>query len=349
MRQRLKPYNFSMCLDSGAYSIYHQNMRKQGAKGITLKKRLGSFDFADSDSFRAYMDSYITYLIDNRRRYDFYVTLDVLHNHKRSWDTFMQMRREGLSPVPVFHVGGDLSYLSRYLNETDYIGLSGFSSSAGKVSSFLDRIFGRFLTDKKGRPTVKVHGFAMTSARSMQRYPFYSVDSTSWGFASRFGGILFPQPIWNAGSVDDWSFLGNMVTLRITKRTTHLNSHYTKMGEAGKYAVDQYLRIFGAELEDKDKLEDITFRDLMNCFYMMRMEEDLKLVYGDVFDYQQGGNVYMSGSTTESLTASEIRNRLLHPLSELLPDAGMKYMGTFFAPKQSDNFSIASNNGSLAP
>lgn len=349
MRQQLDPFNFSMCLDSGAYSIYHQNMRKQGATGITMKKRLGSFDFARSAEFRSYMDSYIEFLIDNRTRYDFYVTLDVLHNHKMSWQTFMQLRREGLSPVPVFHVGGDLSYLSRYLDETDYIGLSGFSSSASVVSSYLDRIFKDYLTDKAGRPTAKVHGFAMTSARSMMRYPFFSADSTSWGFASRFGGILMPQPVMSCGVVEGFSFLGNRVTLRVTKRTTHLNSHFSKMGDKGKHCVDEYLSIFGGALEDSEGLEDITFRDLMNVYYMMRMEEDLKRHYEERWGYKEGGNIYMSGSTTESLTSAQMRNRLLRPISELLPKQRMRYMGSYFALKQSDNFSVASNNGSISP
>jgi uncharacterized protein Usg len=68
--------------------------------------------------------------------------------------------------------------------------------STSYLMKWLDRLWGNILTDKKGRPLIKVHGFGLTTASLMTRYPWYSVDSTSWLMAAASGSIYYHSPDW---------------------------------------------------------------------------------------------------------------------------------------------------------
>jgi hypothetical protein len=53
----------------------------------------------------------------------------------------------------------------------------------------LDHVWGRYLVRRDGTAKVKVHGFGMTTFDLIQRYPWFSVDSTSWVMLSSFGSV----------------------------------------------------------------------------------------------------------------------------------------------------------------
>jgi hypothetical protein len=55
---------------------------------------------------------------------------------------------------------------------------------------WLDEVFAHYLTFA-GAPIIKVHGFGMTTFELMARYPWYSVDSSSWLMGGRNGTALF--------------------------------------------------------------------------------------------------------------------------------------------------------------
>ena len=56
---------------------------------------------------------------------------------------------------------------------------------------WLDDVWDK-LTNEDGSPKIRVHGFGMTAVALIFRYPWYSVDSTSWIKATANGAILFP-------------------------------------------------------------------------------------------------------------------------------------------------------------
>ena len=49
-----------------------------------------------------------------------------------------------------------------------------------------------YVTDKEGYPIIKFHGFAVTSLRLMLKYPWHSVDSSSWGISAGLGSVYIP-------------------------------------------------------------------------------------------------------------------------------------------------------------
>jgi hypothetical protein len=98
------------------------------------------------------------------------------------------MEAEGLHPVPCFHYGEPYDFLQHYISNYDYICISA-PKGAGQ-REFLDTCFKRYICDASGLPRVKVHGFAIASIDLPLRYPFYSVDATTWMIIGRYGSIL---------------------------------------------------------------------------------------------------------------------------------------------------------------
>lgn len=156
-------------LDSGAYSAFTQNIK------IDIK-------------------DYIEFIKKYKDHLEVYSVLDSIGDPKATFANQMLMERAGLSPLPCFHFGEDVKWLQKYLDRGhDYIALGGMVPVPNKeLYQWLDVLFSDFLTNPDGFPKVKVHGFGMTSFDLMLRYPWYSVDSTSWIITGRNGGVFVP-------------------------------------------------------------------------------------------------------------------------------------------------------------
>lgn len=114
------------------------------------------------------------------------------------------MEQQGAKPLPCFHAGEDERYLEHYVKNYEYITLGGLVGSSTKaLAVWLDRIWNNYLVDGSGKPRIKVHGFGITALPLMQRYPWYSVDSSSWIQSAAFGSIVTPE--WGPLSVSDQS------------------------------------------------------------------------------------------------------------------------------------------------
>lgn len=156
--------------------------------------------FLDSGAFSAWskgasidIQEYIEFIKQHEDVIEVYANLDVIGDAKATWKNQRIMERAGLHPLPIFHFGSPEHFLEKYVSAYNYIGLGGtVGIAAGGIDSYLDRIFSKYICDAKGVPKVKVHGFGLTSLRLMLRYPWYSVDSTSWVVAGRMGSIYMP-------------------------------------------------------------------------------------------------------------------------------------------------------------
>jgi hypothetical protein len=93
---------------------------------------------------------------------------------------------------PVHHARDGDEWLVKYLDEGyDYIFLGGMvPETTGYLIDWLDHIWDKYLALPDGTARVKVHGFGLTTFELMDRYPWFSVDSTSWVQISMFGNIL---------------------------------------------------------------------------------------------------------------------------------------------------------------
>ena len=171
-------------LDSGAFS------------GFTRGVEISLFD-------------YIDYCKRHDHELDGYVNLDCIpgkdgktdysrevieFSAAKSYENLQIMRKAGLKPIAVFHQGERFYWLDKMVSEgIDYIGISPSPRShQSEIIRWMDKCFTR-CTDAKGRPLIKTHGFGVTACNLCVRYPWTSIDSTSWSVGGGYGSILVPQ------------------------------------------------------------------------------------------------------------------------------------------------------------
>lgn len=120
--------------------------------------------------------------------------LDGIGDPLQTYRNQLSMEELGVRPLPCFHYGEDNRYLEYYVKNYEYITLGGMvGKSSDVLIRWLDKLWDEYLTDPSGKPRLKVHAFGITAIPVMERYPWHSVDSSSWIQAAAFGSIVTPQ------------------------------------------------------------------------------------------------------------------------------------------------------------
>lgn len=174
-----------LLVDSGAFSVAHS--------GITVD-----------------IDKYIDY-INNNPQIENFIELDIIPypvlNHdtakytaEKSWENYLYMierLNEPFKLLPVFHFGEDLKYLRRILEFTykgehiPFICIGGrHGVSTTKQEKYFETIFREI--HNSSNPNVKVHILGMTVLNTLEKFPFYSADSTSHLQYAIYGAIMTP-------------------------------------------------------------------------------------------------------------------------------------------------------------
>lgn len=156
--------------------------------------------FLDSGAFTAFtkgavidLKTYCDYIRRNHDIIQVASVLDSIGDAHGTYENQVKMEREGIRPLPCFHYGDDERYLEHYIANYEYITIGGMVPvRTPQLKLWLDRIWGKYLTDADGRPKLKVHGFGMTDVYLMERYPWYSVDSSTWVQSAFNGGVTVP-------------------------------------------------------------------------------------------------------------------------------------------------------------
>lgn len=229
-------YKCNILLDSGAFSIWKRGL-----------------EFPLND--------YIEYCKRHAHEVDAYVALDALPGENgmmdhsqaaieksasKSYENLQIMKAEGLSPIPVFHQGERFEWLDKMLEDGEtYIGISPYlRSHQSEVIQWMDKCYTR-ITDSKGRPYVKTHGFGVTACNLCTRYPFYSVDSTSWSVGGGYGSILVPQ--YTNGKPD---YGKQPITLKLSARKQDQSGGFDGLSIAQQDAVRQAALDVGVSISE---------------------------------------------------------------------------------------------------
>jgi hypothetical protein len=218
--QQARTAQTPMFLDSGAFSAMTQGVK------INIK-------------------SYAKFINGNQDIIDLASNLDdTTKTEQITYDNQKYLEDAGCEIKPVFHCREDEKWLRRYIDEGyDYILLGGMVPETTKwLTGWLDHLWHHYFTNADGTARFKIHGFGLTSLPLMYRYPWYSVDSTSWAQSAKFGGVLLDikQP---DGSYKDYmvDFSNN------TASRYNLDGwHYWSLARANQQTVENRL----AEMED---------------------------------------------------------------------------------------------------
>lgn len=176
-----------LMLDSGAYSAFSMGLKID-------------------------LNEYAAFILKHPKAFDVVASLDVIppmaaggggvstaaqeKAAQEGWENWLELTKllkpAGIKPIHTFHKGENVKWLKKLVDNCEYLGLGGirFGTADNRVK-WLDEIM-PYLTDDKGRPLRKFHGFAATSVELMTCYPWYSVDSTSWLLAGRYGDCIIP-------------------------------------------------------------------------------------------------------------------------------------------------------------
>jgi len=246
----------------------------------------------DSGAFTAWtrkeqidIDEYIRFCLDRLNIISYVVNLDVIPGEfgqkdlppeeiERSaglgYQNYHYMLSRGIPKeklIHVFHQGENFKWLAQMVAEIPYIGLSPANDrTTPEKIMWLDQCM-PYVIDDQGYPVVKFHGFAVTAPRLMFRYPWYSVDSTTWQMMASNGHILMPRKVRG-----QYNYSQPWYTITISSESSRVKEaghHYNTLSAAEQQEVVKYIESKGFTLEEmqtnylkRSELNVIYFKDL---------------------------------------------------------------------------------------
>lgn len=254
--------------------------------------------FIDSGAFTAFtkkividLKEYARWLQEHDRFVEVAASLDEIGagKEKQSYANWRTLTKYGAKTIPTHHARDHDDWLARYLDEgVEHMALGGMvPESTEYLRGWLDRIWSKYLTNPDGTAKIKVHGFGMTTLGLMVRYPWYSVDSTSWVLLSRYGGVMLDLP----GGDVKVAFSSKSPDIQKGHKGTHFLSLSKVEQEQVRERLEEMNRDSGPWLEDDlaKELEDMTgglrqgfypetlaemygWRDLANILFFDRLQ-----------------------------------------------------------------------------
>lgn len=294
----------NLACDSGAHSLYKLVFSKT-SDGKKIEREHVTFDYVGEKKFQNYLGAYIDFLKEFGDEFDFYVSLDIIMSAELSLSVQKEIEEEGLHPVPVFHLNEPWKYWKHYTDKYDYIGLGGLGQDipVERFRPFGDKAFNH-IWDKKGPPRVKVHGFAVNSTAVLLRYPYYSVDASSWTAFARNGVVCIPVPKWSHGKVVGYDYLKPPYSMPCGSRSTHKNKHLFNQCDLSQKVAEEYINLNGFTI---DQTEEYWVRDILNIKYYLGMEKSVKEIYEERWGFGNGGNLYFAGQPSAASTMESLR------------------------------------------
>jgi hypothetical protein len=276
--------------------------------------------FLDSGAFSAWskgtsidLEEYAQFILDRPDTFNVIANLDVIpgawgevptqrdidRSAEQGWENFYALEKLlkpiGKRPINIYHQGEDKKWLKKLMDEQDYFGVSpGNDRTTRQKIEWLDAIMPT-LTDDKGWPIRKFHGFGVTSLEVLLRYPWYSVDSTSWVLTGRFGAIHVPLQVDDGVSVPDalyyWTSKGEKYQIhkvifsskapKLKEYGQHFKS-YSKVEQEKIMAYVHSLPLDPAsdgegrpyESMEEQLAQDYVTRDQVNILFFLKLEKD---------------------------------------------------------------------------
>jgi hypothetical protein len=294
-------YTEDVFVDSGAWALCRLHVLKQqevriGKHGRPLEEPFlrgeqGDFSYYDlrkGSPFRAYCDSYAAFIRKFSGRIELFANVDAIGSPEITWEIQRFFEEEhGLKPVPVIHCGAPMKWIDKYI-EQDHtiIGLGGYARKIARseVIQWTDEVFVRICpASNKHKPIVRVHGFALTAWEYMVRWPWWSVDSTSWVKYSAYGWICLPRWTQDKGfRYDRPPLVVNMSWRSPFKADRH--KHLDNVIEPIKDTVMRWLEYTGLTLGKVDKkgnelepgvVSSHIVRSTANLHYYHNLQESL--------------------------------------------------------------------------
>lgn len=245
----------------------------------------------DSGAFSAWslgksvdLNAYCDYIERNQEWIGNYVALDVINPKdtlaaaEASFQNLLTMRKRGLRPIPVFHVGESFDWLKRMLDlGCDYIGLSATSLTAhGNIDPWYRDAWAQ-LVERDGLPIIKAHAFGDTRTAPLTLFPWASADSTSWIYKSQITGTLMLPG-------------GKRIGVRNDKVSARSAEDIDCLEEDNKRAFNKIMQSCGIDPELLTKRDSLaTFiRTYLTVLFYRKIEERVRALHPICFSHSTG-------------------------------------------------------------
>lgn len=200
--------------------------------------------FLDSGAFSAFsqgveidIEQYCQYVLENSDFIEVVSVLDAIGDANATFRNQRYIESRGIDVLPCFHYGEPEEALAYYAEHYEYVTLGGMVPiSTPQLKIWLDRIWDRYLTDADGRPKLKVHGFGLTSVPLMERYPWFSVDSSSWVQLGGMGNIFLPD-------------FGTLAVSEFAPQRKQAEKHVDNLPREHQEVVLEYIETLGFDIE----------------------------------------------------------------------------------------------------
>ena len=154
----------NLIVDSGAFTVYKTT-------GVPLD-----------------VGEYTEFLHEHRDRLDFAIQMDDISDVDRTVANYDEMRAAfGDFIIPVYHFGRPWEVLEYFTQHADIIGIGGIAIAKWTYRTLplaLQRVFDR------APEGTKFHALGLSAMATVIRFPFYSVDNSSWLSGRSYGRLL---------------------------------------------------------------------------------------------------------------------------------------------------------------
>lgn len=240
-------------VDSGAFSVHHSG------KEINIDEYIKFINEHPKVDLFACLDK-IPYPILN--------TETALDCAECTWNNYIyilkHVREKYMDKiVPVYHFGEPVEYIHKIINgygmyRPKYIA---FGGRAGVMKQALHEALTTFFSEisKSTNPNIKVHGFGITQFETVELFPFYSGDSTTWLQTGKFGRIHTKV----GRTTVTVSVEGEKQDRHFNKYPQHLQDLILQEIESNGFTYEQ--------LSTKQK-----YRHLYNCLYFKKWADNFE-------------------------------------------------------------------------
>ncbi|MGL5735897.1 MAG: hypothetical protein ACRCYS_13600, partial [Beijerinckiaceae bacterium] len=157
--------------------------------------------FLDSGAFSSFslgvdvsIEAYAEFVKGHQDIIEMASVLDAIGDPVGTYHNQNTLEKLGAEVLPCFHYGEPFDLCEYYVKNYAYITIGGMVPIPNnKLEPWLDELWAKVLTDKEGFSRIKIHGFGLTARKLMTKYPWFSVDSSSWVQVAANGGVVLPE------------------------------------------------------------------------------------------------------------------------------------------------------------
>lgn len=121
--------------------------------------------------------------------------LDEIGNADKTWTRWRTTRKAGLDVVPTLHYGATPRLMDRYVEQgVDFFGLGGMVGRKSEQARLMRWALSMMRYARDTHPGVRFHGWGITHPLLLTNLPWWSVDSSGFGQAYRFGRLNLFDP-----------------------------------------------------------------------------------------------------------------------------------------------------------